>query len=206
MTPPCTRAIGVPNLTGRGIAQKCGATPATPHEVSHTFRTPPGVMHHACKPGESERNPQEHTRRNKLGGARTQAVGDPADDSKTRKRNGDHRRPPRGVPSTHSQQHWSSSARGGFGPQIAASPPRSPAETSRCAPLAVGSPVGTPCAHLRGDRWDPRGMSRTGRYRGGALRARRGAPGDVRSLPGNPPRGSQIRKWVACSPPRDLRR
>jgi len=41
MTPPCTRAIGVPNLTGRGISQKCGATPATPHEVSHTFRTPP---------------------------------------------------------------------------------------------------------------------------------------------------------------------
>ena len=114
--------------------------------------------------------------------------------------------PPRGVPSTHSHQPKSTPARSGSKPEIAASPPRSPAETSRCAPLAVGSPVGTPCAHLRGDRWDPRGMSRTGRYRGGALRARRGAPGDVRSLPGNPPRGSQIRKWVACSPPRDLRR
>ena len=94
MTPPCTRAIGVPILTGRGIAQKCGATPATPHAVSHAFRTPPGGMHHACKRGGSERNPQEHMRRNKLGGVRTQAVGDPADDSKTRKRNGDHRRPP----------------------------------------------------------------------------------------------------------------
>eukprot|EP00966_Prymnesium_polylepis_P123993 2867368-Prymnesium_polylepis.1 len=33
-------------------------------------------------------------RRNKLGGVRTQAVGDPSDDSKTRQRNGDHRRPP----------------------------------------------------------------------------------------------------------------
>eukprot|EP00966_Prymnesium_polylepis_P064337 1491777-Prymnesium_polylepis.1 len=34
-------------------------------------------------------------------------------------------------------------------------------------------------------------MSRTGRHRGGALRARRGVRGDVRGLPANPPRGSQ---------------
>ena len=114
--------------------------------------------------------------------------------------------PPRGVPSTHSHQPKSTPARSGSKPEIAASPPRSPAETSRCAPLAVGSPAGTPCAHLRGKRWYTRGKSRTGRRRGGALRAWRGAPGDVRSLPENPPRGSEIRKWVACSPPRHLRR
>ena len=46
-------------------------------------------------------------------------------------------------------------------------------------------------------------MSRAGRHRGGALRAWRCAPGDVRGLPGNPPRGSQIRKPVA---PRATRR
>ena len=46
-------------------------------------------------------------------------------------------------------------------------------------------------------------MSRAGRHRGGALRAWRCAPGDVRGLPGNPPQGSQIRKRVA---PRATRR
>ena len=71
MTPPCTRAIGGPILTGRGIAQKCGATPATPHAVSHAFRTPPGVMHHACKRGGSERNPHDRKDASKLQRART---------------------------------------------------------------------------------------------------------------------------------------
>eukprot|EP00966_Prymnesium_polylepis_P036487 846441-Prymnesium_polylepis.1 len=36
-------------------------------------------------------------------------------------------------------------------------------------------------------------MSRTGRHRGGALRAWRDVREDVRGLPANPPRGSQIR-------------
>ena len=205
-TPPCTRAIGVPNLTGQGIAQKCGATPATPHEVSHTFRTPPGVMHHACKRGGSERNPKITRDETSWVARALKPSAIPPTTPKLANGTETTYAPPRGVPSTQSHQPKSTPARSGSKPEIAASPPRSPAETSRCAPLAVGSPVGTPCAHLRGDRWDPRGMSRTGRYRGGALRARRGAPGDVRSLPGNPPRGSQIRKWVACSPPRDLRR
>eukprot|EP00966_Prymnesium_polylepis_P277567 6413222-Prymnesium_polylepis.1 len=44
-------------------------------------------------------------------------------------------------------------------------------------------------------------MSRTGRHRGVALRAWRAVLGDVRGLPANPPRCSQIRKRVACSPP-----
>ena len=76
-------------------------TSRDPHRspATHANHAQSDCMQHAqkqqtCKRGGSERNPQDHTRRNKLGGARTQAVGDPADDSKTRKRNGDHRRPP----------------------------------------------------------------------------------------------------------------
>ena len=111
--------------------------------------------------------------------------------------------PPCGVPSSHSHQLRSTPARGGFRPEIGASPPRSPAESPDVRHLALGSPAATPCAHLRGERRDPRGMSRAGRCRRGALRAWRCAPGDVRGLPGNPPRGSQIRKRVA---PRATRR
>eukprot|EP00966_Prymnesium_polylepis_P293415 6777042-Prymnesium_polylepis.1 len=43
--------------------------------------------------------------------------------------------------------------------------------------------------HLRGERRDPRGMSRTGQHRGGVLRAWRDVRACVRCLPANPPRG-----------------
>ena len=94
MTPPCTRAIGGPILTGRGIAQKCGATPATPHAVSHAFRTPPGVMHHACKRGGSERNPHDRKDASKLQRARTTHDRSTRMHPQIAKRARDNRRPP----------------------------------------------------------------------------------------------------------------